>query len=146
MSLTRKEAEELFKLGFKRPSYADEVYPQDIYEYDDSIWVVGGRVIPKSTLLSDAVIYKEGTWIPALDDMLSWLEDNDYLFELCYIGNGYKIKVVDTEGNEYKAKGSTPLFVCYKVILKLLETLNGKLRVKHYHVDEVELIERKDLR
>ncbi|MWC27345.1 hypothetical protein [Paenibacillus sp. MMS18-CY102] len=145
MSLTKNEVEKLVQLGFKRASYADEVYPQDIFQYEGSSWVIGGRIMPDSTLLSAEAIYKEGTWIPSLEDLLTWFEDNDYLFEMGYIGNGYKIKAVDVNGCEYKAKGSTPIFVCYHVLLKILEKQGGQLKPKTYEVDEVEIIDRKDL-
>lgn len=145
MSLTKTEAEKLFNLGFKRPSFADLVYPQDIFEFQSSTWVVGGRILPSGTLLCDEKIYKEGSWIPSLSDLLSWLEENECTFTMVFSGNGYKIEVYDNKNKKYKGKGGTLEFALYKVILGILEEYGGDPVIKKYHVIEAELIEKKDL-
>lgn len=43
--MSKKNAELLFELGYKRPSYAEKVYPTDIYEYKGETWCVGGRIV-----------------------------------------------------------------------------------------------------
>jgi len=45
MPLSSSDAKELFNLGFKRSAYEDEVYPQDVYEFNKATWVIGGRIL-----------------------------------------------------------------------------------------------------
>ncbi|TGV28974.1 hypothetical protein EN829_041940 [Mesorhizobium sp. M00.F.Ca.ET.186.01.1.1] len=145
MSLTKTEAQKLCNLGFKRLDYADEVYPQDIFEFQNSTWVVGGRLLPSGNPLCDEKIYKEGTWIPTVSDLICWLEENECLFSMVYSGLGYKIEVTDGKNKKYKGKGGTLEFALYKVIMQVLEEYKGNLVSKDYQVIEAELIEKKDL-
>ncbi|MGC6585246.1 hypothetical protein ACPV3A_09805 [Paenibacillus sp. Dod16] len=145
MSISKTEAIKLFELGFQRPLYADKVYPQDIFEYQDSVWVVGGRVLPSTGFLCDEEIYKKGVWIPSILDLMSWLEDNDCKFNLSYIGTGYKLIVSDNNEIEYSSKGATPEFAFYNVIIKILKKYGGNPVNKEYEVIEAEFIDRKDL-
>ncbi|MDH6353515.1 MULTISPECIES: hypothetical protein [Brevibacillus] len=145
MSLSKAEAERLFNLGFKRPEFTDEVYPQDIFDYQNSTWIVGGRLLPSGTPLCDEKIYKEGTWIPSLADLISWLEESDCTFTMSYGGLGYKIEVTDGNKKKYKGKGGTLEFALLKVILQVLEQYGGSPVAKNYQVIEAEFIEKKDL-
>ncbi len=145
MSLSKTEAVKLFKLGFKRPDYVDAVYPQDIYDYQNSTWVVGGRILPSGNFLCEEGVYKEGTWIPSLLDLIFWLEENDTKFNLSYSGMGYKIIVTDNQENEYSSKGATLEFAFYNVIIKILQRYGGNPVNKNYEVIEAEFIDKKDL-
>jgi len=145
MSLTKTEADRLFKLGFKRQDFADEVYPQDIFDFQNSTWVVGGRLLPSGTLLCDEKIYKEGTWIPSFSDLISWLEESDCTFTIGYGGLGYKIEVIDSKNKKYWGSGGTLEFALYKVILLVLEEYEGNPVSKKYQVIEAEFIEKKDI-
>ncbi|WP_106768747.1 hypothetical protein [Paenibacillus faecalis] len=146
MTISKTDAIKLFELGFHRPSYADRVYPQDIFEYQDAIWVVGGRVIPSTKYLCEEEVYKKGVWIPSILDLISWLEENDCEFNLSYTGTGYKsykVNVRDNDEIEYSAKGATPEFAFYKVISKILKKYGGNPVNKEYEVIEAEIIETK---
>lgn len=145
MSLSKTEAVKLFKLGFKRPAYADPVYPQDIYDYQNSTWVIGGRILPPGNFLCEEGVYKKGTWIPSLLDLISWLEENDTKFNLSYSGMGYKVTVTDNQENEYFSKGATPEFALYNAIIKLLQKYGGNPINKNYEVIEAEFIDKTDL-
>ncbi|MCX7570495.1 hypothetical protein OS242_11030 [Tumebacillus sp. DT12] len=141
MSLSKTEADQLFKLGFKRAEYSDEVYPQDVFEYQNSIWVVGGRILPSGNILCDEKIYKEGTWIPSLPDLITWVEDHDCKFETSYCGLSYKVTVTDSSAINYKGSGSTLEFAMFHVIKKILEKYGGNPVSKSYVVLEAQLVD-----
>ncbi|MCY9544909.1 hypothetical protein M5X00_25240 [Paenibacillus alvei] len=145
MSISKTEAIKLFELGFQRPLYADTVYPQDIFEYQDAVWVVGGRILPSGAFLCEEEVFKKGVWIPSILDLMSWLEDNDCKFNLSYTGIGYKLKVSDSHEIEYSSKGATPEFAFYNVIIKILKKYGGNPVNKEIEVIEAEFIEREDL-
>lgn len=105
MSLSKTEAEKLFELGFERPSYADEVYPQDINEYKDSTWVVGGRIIPSSSFLCEEEIYRQGIWVPSMNDLITWLEEMDSEFTITHNGSSYRVEVSTGDDQKFKGKG-----------------------------------------
>ncbi|MED4732206.1 hypothetical protein P9597_29620 [Aneurinibacillus migulanus] len=144
MSLSRKEAEKLFQLGFKRAAYADEVYPQDTFEYEDATWIIGGKILPSGTLLCDEKIYKEGKWIPSLADLISWLEDNDCIYSLTYTGLTYKTEASDNLGRNYKSKGATPEYALFNTIVKILKEYGGNPVNKSYEIIEAEFIKEED--
>lgn len=145
MSISKTEALKLFELGFKRPSYADAVYPQDVFDYQNSTWVVGGRILPSGTFLCEEDIYRRGVWIPSILDLISWLEDNDCNFTLSNTGRGYKLSVIDSHGVEYSTKGATSEFALYNAIIKILKKYGGNPVKKEIEVVEAELVDREDL-
>lgn len=145
MSISKTEAIKLFELGFKRPSYADTAYPQDIFDYENATWVVGGRVLPSGAFLCEEDVYKKGVWIPSILDLISWLEDNECKFNLSYNGTGYKLVVIDSHEIEYSAKGATTEFAFYNAIAKILKKYGGNPVNKEYEVIEAKFIDREDL-
>ncbi|ENQ3105779.1 hypothetical protein ACEOWJ_001766 [Bacillus cereus] len=145
MSLSKTEAEKLFILGFKRPKYADEVYPQDVYEYQNSTWSVGGRIVPSSKLLCDEEVYRQGTWIPSMTDLITWLEENDCKFTLSYDGLSYKVEVSCINERNYKGKGMSAEMGLFKVITQILHEFGGVPVQKSYKVIDVEFIGKEDL-
>lgn len=145
MPLSSSDAKKLFNLGFKRPAHEDDVYPQDVYEFNKSTWVIGGRILPSTNLLCNKEIYEEGIWIPSLADLMGWLEYNDCEYNLSYSSSGFKINVVDVNGKHFKAKGSTAEFALYNVITKILEKYHGNIVNKDIHVIEAELIGKEDI-
>lgn len=145
MSLTKTEAEKLFKLGFKRPEYADEVYPQDIYEYKDATWAIGGRIVPSTTLLCKEEVFKEGIWIPSMTDLFTWLEEMDCEFQLSYDGLSYKVEVSTSDEQRFKGKGTSVEMSLFKVICKILQTFGGAPVQKNYEIIEVDIIEKDEL-
>lgn len=145
MSLSRTEAEKLFKLGFKRAAYADEVYPQDIYEYKNATWVVGGRIIPSSTLLCEEEIYKQGIWVPSMADLITWLEEMDCEFTLSHYGSSYKVEVSTSDEQRFKGKGISVEMGLFKVICQILQAFGGAPVQKRYKIIEVDFIEKEEL-
>ncbi len=145
MSLSRTEAEKLSKLGFRRPKYADDVYPQDVFEYEGMTWVVGGRILPSGPLLCDEKIYKEGQWIPTLADLMAWLEENDCNFSMTYTGIGYKVEASDYNGKKYKTKGATPDYALFNAVVKILVEFGGNPVNRSYEVIEAEFIKKEDV-
>ncbi|KGR74712.1 hypothetical protein [Ureibacillus sinduriensis] len=145
MSLTKTEAEKLFSLGFKRPEYADEVYPQDFYEYNNGTWVIGGRIIPSSTLLCNEDVYRHGVWIPSTIDLVTWLEEMDCKFILTYDGSSYMVEVSTANNQMFKGKGISIEMSLFKAIIKILQTYGGAPVQKSYKVIEVDFIEREDI-
>ncbi|RST56911.1 hypothetical protein D5F11_025595 [Siminovitchia terrae] len=145
MSLSRTEAEKLFKLGFKRPKYADEVYPQDIYEYKNATWVIGGRIVPSSTLLCEEEVYRQGIWVPSMTDLITWLEEMDCEFTLSYDGSSYKVEVSTSDEQRFKGKGISVEMSLFKVISKILQEFGGVPVQKSYKVIEVDFIEKEEL-
>ena len=145
MSLSQIEAEKLYDLGFRRAEYASEQYPQDVYEYEGARWVLGGRIIPETTILCDEAIFKKGVWLPSVSDLFTWLEDNDCKYVLSYNGLSYKIEVTDSEEKYHKGKGATVPFVLYKVISQILKEYGGSPVQKTYEVIEAEFIGEEDL-
>lgn len=144
MSLSKEEADQLFTLGFKRAEYSDEVYPHDVFEYQNSIWVAGGRILPSGDILCDEKIYKEGTWIPGLPDLITWIEDNDCKFETSYCGLSYKVTVTDRNATSYKGSGSTLEFAMFLAIKKVLEKYGGNPVSKPYVVLKARLADDKE--
>jgi len=145
MCISKTEALKFFELGFKRSSYADTVYPQDIFDYQNSTWVIGGRILPSGPFLCEEEIYKNGVWIPGVLDFMSWLEENDCNFTLSYTGTGYKLNVIDSYGVEYKSKGASSEFAFYNAITKILKKYGGNPVNKEIEVIEAEFIDKKDL-
>lgn len=145
MSLTRTEAEKLFKLGFKRPEYADEVYPQDIYDYQNATWVIGGRIVPESTLLCEEEVYRQGLWIPSMTDLVTWLEEMDCEFTLSYNGSSYKVEVSTSDNQRFKGKGISIEMSLFKAVCQILQEFGGAPLQKSYNVIEVEYIEKEEL-
>lgn len=145
MSLSRTEAEKLFQLGFKRPEYADEVYPQDTYEYKNATWVIGGRIVPSSTLLCEEEVYRQGIWIPSMTDLVTWLEEMNCEFTLSYDGSSYKVEVSTNNMQRFKGKGISVEMSLFKVITQILREFGGAPIQKKYKVIEVEYIEKEDL-
>lgn len=140
MSLSKKNAELLFDLGFKRHSYADKVYPTDIFEYKGEIWCVGGRIVPNSNYSCEKDIYNRGTWIPSLEDLVLWLKDNECTFSLSYNGNSFKVEIVDIQKRDYRAKGGTAEYAIFNGIVKILKNCGGNPINKNYKIIESELI------
>ncbi|MEW9677687.1 hypothetical protein ABRT01_16140 [Lentibacillus sp. L22] len=145
MSLTSTDIEKLFKLGFKRPEYADDVYPQDVYEYQNATWTVGGRIAPSSYLLCDEEIYKQGTWIPSLEDYIIWLEENNCTFNLSFDGFSYKVLVTCVNEQNYKGKGVSLEVGLFNVTIQILRDFGGAPVQKKYKVIDAEIIEKEDL-
>ena len=145
MSLSKTEAEKLFDLGFKRPVYADEVYPQDVYEHKNTTWVIGGRIVPSSTLLCGEEIYKQGTWIPSMTDLITWLEEMDCEFTLSLVASGYKVEVYTSDEQSFKGKGISVEMVLFKVICRILKAYRGTPVQNKYKVIDAEFIEKKEL-
>lgn len=145
MSLSGIDAEKLFKLGFKRPVSADRVYPQDIYEYKNTTWVIGGRIVPETTLLCEEEVYSQGIWVPSTDDLITWLEDTNCKFIISYDNSIYRIEVVTNENHKFKEKGYSVEWSLFKVICKILKAFGGPPMQKEYKVIEVDLIEKEEL-
>ncbi|PYG83879.1 hypothetical protein LY28_03799 [Ruminiclostridium sufflavum DSM 19573] len=140
MSLSKAEAEILFNLGFKRQSFEEKVYPTDIYEFKGSVWCIGGRIVPNSSLSAETCIYNEGVWLPTLEDFIYWLDNNECKFSVIYNGNGYKVEITDNQDNAYKAKGGTMEFALYKGIMEILKKYGGNPVQKPCEIIEAELI------
>ncbi|KGR88898.1 hypothetical protein [Lysinibacillus odysseyi] len=145
MSLSRTEAEKLFKLGFKRPEYADEVYPQDIYEYENATWIAGGRIVPSTTLLCEEEVYKRGIWIPSMTDLITWLEEMECKFTLFYDRSSYKVEIFTNDEQMFKGKGITVEMSLFKAISQILQAFGGAPVQKTYKVIEVDFIEKEEL-
>ncbi len=144
MSLSKTEAEKLFKLGFTRPDYADEVYSQDLYEYNNESWIVGGRILPSSTLFCEEEVYRQGIWIPAISDLITWLEEMNMKFDLHFDGSNYKVEV-STNKKLYKGKGISVEISLFKAIIQILRDFGGPPVQKKYTVIEAEYIEKRDI-
>lgn len=144
MSLSKKHALELMKLGFKRQDFEEKVYPTDIIDYNGETWVVGGRILPNGNLLCDKNIYTKGDWLPSQEDLISWLEDNDCTFVITYGGTGYKTEITAINSKVYKGKGGTLEYSLYNAIVNILKELCGNPVHKSYKIVEAELISRDD--
>lgn len=122
MYLTKEFAQELLRLGFKRPYYdSDEVTPYDFYSYEGEEWVLGGRILPEGPVLSPEQVYKSGTLLPKVNDLMNWLEFNGYTYSLIYKNTSYRVEATNGEGILRIGKGGTPehaLFVAIEKILK----------------------------
>ncbi|NOW06141.1 hypothetical protein [Clostridium beijerinckii] len=140
MSLSLKEANKLKELGFRRHEYNDKVYPTDIFEYNGETWSVGGRIVPNGNLICNEDIYINGVWLPNIDDLLSWLENNDCTYNLSYNGLGYKIVIVDRNNKVFKGKGGTLEFSIFNALIKILKEYGGNIVNKTYNVLEAERI------
>ncbi|MEI5908512.1 hypothetical protein WAK64_15805 [Bacillus spongiae] len=145
MTLSKRDAEKLFHLRFKRPNYAEEVYPQDIYEYDKSTWIVGGRTVPSTKVLCDEKMYRQGTWIPSITDLLEWFDENECTFTMTYNDLSYKIEALDINEQYYKGKGISAEFGLLNVIIQILTKYGGSPVTKTYTVIEAELVDDEDL-
>ncbi len=134
MYLTKQLAKELKELGFERPEYSDKYSQYDFYDYDGEEWVLGGRILPSSTLLAPQQIYSEGVWLPSLHDLVLWLEENNCNYNLCFDGKVYKLSVSDESGNLYNGKGASLDIACFNAITKILAAHNGNPVKKEYTV------------
>ena len=132
MYLCKNNALELFQLGFKRPSFQDTYNQYDVYHYNNADWILGGSIIPSLDILAPAEVYKKGTWLPSLYDLKLWLVENDCLFELNYDGLTFRIKVIDANGKEYKAKGATLTKAFFHSIVKILKVYGENPVHKNY--------------
>ena len=140
MYLSKDFAKELVKLGFTRPDYYDQYNPFDFYNYRGEEWVVGGRILPEGTLSVSNEIYLKGTWLPSLDDMMSWFEDNNFIFDLSYDGDVYRISATDESKISYKGKGVYIETSCFNVIKKILLKNPKGMKKREYEVYEIESI------
>jgi len=143
--LSKTEAKKLYDSGFKRPKIYDDVYPQDIYDYKNETWIVGGKVFPRGEFGAPKEVYTQGTWIPLEEDLISWMEEHDCTFIISFDGMTYKIEAADVNGTSYKAKGVSLELCLYKVIIQILHSFNGNMPEKEYELMEVDLIEKEDL-
>jgi len=107
--------------------------------------LIGGRILLEGPPLCDEIIYTKGVWIPSINDLLSWLEENHCKFTISFTGTGYKVNVTDSHGVAFTSKGTTPEFALFNVIKKILMKYGGNLGSKEYIVVEAEFIDRKDL-
>lgn len=144
MSLSKLEAETLFNLGFKRQLFEEKVYPTDVYEFKGSVWCIGGRIIPDSSLFADDCIYKQGTWLPTIEDFVYWLDNNECKYSVIFNGNGYKVEIIDNQNNAYKVKGGTMEFALYKGIVEVLKKHGGNPVQKSNEIIEARLIGRNE--
>ena len=132
MYLVKSEALELFAAGFKRPSYQDPYNQYDFYDYNNTDWILGGKIVSDSEVLAPEEVYKEGTWLPSLYNLQLWLVENDCVFELSYDGLVSRAKVTDHTGKEYKSKGATPTNSLFHAILNILKVYGGIPVNKNY--------------
>ncbi len=123
MYLSKKFADDLKRLGFKRTYYVDEVAPFDYYFFEDEEWVLGGRILPKGEILVHSDVYEKGIWLPSINDLLFWLSDNNFsvLLEQKERTKGYKVVVTDINHNSFSGKGGTCVYALYDVIQKILK-------------------------
>ncbi len=140
MSLSKAEAVLLFNLGFRRQIFEEPIYPTDLYEFGGSIWCIGGRIVPNTTLSVEPQIYNEGIWLPSMEDLIYWLDNNECKFTLTYTGNKYIVEIIDNQNDVHKATGGTMEFALYKAIVEVLKKYSGNPVAKQCEVIEAEFI------
>jgi hypothetical protein len=101
------------------------VYPQDIFECKDSTWVVGGRIIPLSSFLCEEEIYRQGIWVPSMNDLITWLEERVCQFTITHNGSSYKVEVSTCDDQKFKGKGISVEMGLFKVICQILKAYGG---------------------
>lgn len=123
MYLSEFFANKLKKLGFQRTYYVNEIAPFDVFQYNEQEWVIGGRILPEENLLAKSVIYHEGTWLPNSYDLIKWITDHGYTFNLEFkgIGLGFVLRIKDENQNEFIVKGGTLEVTFFKAIERILE-------------------------
>ena len=139
--VTKKTAIDLESVGFKRTFYSDEKAPFDFYSYEQSEWVLGGQVIPGGQLLAPEEVYKEGTWLPSIFDLINWLKDYSFDFVIKYQGNYFRIMVTGHKGEEIKGKGVSLEHTLYIVIAKILKLYGNNLTIPDREFVNIESVE-----
>jgi len=141
MTLSVNDATKLMNACFSKVQYTnDEINPCDMFYYNKSTWIVGGKLGPREALLCPKDIYEKGTWIPNLDDLIIWLEEREVNFNLSFDGMTYNLELY-LEEKKFKSKGVVKEKCFYNGIMKILKQFNGSPSVKEYEIIEVELID-----
>ena len=120
MHLDKTDSYKLIQLGFQRKNNA--VLPYDYYQYKNQIWVLGGLLYPKHSILSPSYIYQKGTWLVALFDMIWWLEVTKLKYELTHICKGYNVFYLKSifDKKKIREKGVILSFTFAKFIEKII--------------------------
>lgn len=140
MYISKNFALELFQAGFKKPEYKEEYTNYDFFEYNSEEWILGGSILPAGKILAPEEVYVKGTWLPSGYDLISWLEENDFTFNLSFNGKGYLILVIDSNCKEYKGKGATIEYALFNAIMKILKDYGGSPVDRKYEVCNAEYI------
>ncbi|WP_160680472.1 hypothetical protein [Clostridium sp. C8-1-8] len=135
MYISKSLALELFQNGFKRPAYQDMYNNYDFFEYDNEEWVLGGKILPSGDILSPEDIYKKGTWLPSAYDLMLWLEENNFTFNLVFNGEVHSCIAKDNRGTEYKGKGANIENALFNAIMKVLKHHGGNLIERKYDIE-----------
>jgi len=114
----------LNQAGFVKPCQGGGPSPYDFYDYNGNEWSLGGQLTNESTVLAPQEVYKQGTRLPTITDLMNWLEIEGFVFSITYNGNGYRVIAQDESGKEYKGKGGTLPYALTSIVEKLL--LNRK--------------------
>lgn len=145
MSISKSDAELMFNLGFKRQIFEEKVRQTDIYKYRGETWCIGGRILPNPTITVNSDIYREGIWLPCIEDFIYWLDYNDCTYFISFTGTVYKIEIQDMKGDTYKARAATMEYVFCKGIIKILEKYKGDIIDKNCKVIEAEYLGEEEL-
>ncbi len=129
MYLTKEDALELYELGFEVYSLDSGTYPLEVYDYNNEEWCAGGKILHRinkeiffanEILVSDQ-IYEEGLYLPNDSDLMDWLENNDFTFEIKSKNGMYKVVAWESEKNKFRG-GGTFTAALRNVIIKILKS------------------------
>lgn len=120
MNLDAYHAQELYSLGFHFRRLQENPHKGMVFQYEDSEWVIGGE---KETEIenADMEIIKKGIWLPSEEELICWLQYNDFVFVLAFQGFFFEIKCRDSiTGTAYTAEAPTPDLALFRIIKKVL--------------------------
>ena len=125
------QVQRLIDLGFKPPYDLAEVYANQIYNYNNDEWAVGGRLTGDDLILAPEEVYKEGIRLFSIDEVFDWIHMEGLGLRLYKnINSGYKFIIIDEFGIEHKGPGGTLNYAVFNTVEKYLMNRNQKVQLR----------------
>jgi hypothetical protein len=123
MNISLGELEKLREFGFAYPYYKNVYGKSMVFWYDHREWMIGGRVNGEKINLPEEVL-KNGIWLPSVEQLLSWLRYNSFVYCLSYEDNMFAAVAKDCMNQQiYEVKNQLALTSALaEVILKICQS------------------------
>lgn len=120
MHVTKQVAEQLYTVGFTYHYYQEHIHAGMVFQIGEKEHVIGGA-INEPLAEKDRLIVQQGMWLPSINHLIEWLNDNNFSFAIINQNGSYEIQCKDTiTGRKYHTQVPTLDFALAVVIKKIL--------------------------
>lgn len=123
-NITESMMKKLLSVGFRYPDYEHRVDTNMLYSYLGINYCIGGWWDQEYTDI-DQKVAQEGLWLPAGDQLLDWLAQNEFDIRIDYSSENryYHVFATDTiNATQYTGGGLLLSYALQKVIYKICKS------------------------